>query len=183
MTSNRKIAANQRNSRNARGPRSAAGKLASRVNATTHGLSASVLREHPPSAAIEAFAWALCGAAAGPALFAHAVKIAERRMELRAIRAHQATVLERWRDGVAEQSSSNHCVLDVIDGKTLELPGTQSEGEGREEHEPLKTVAPDLTTLERYERRAWSRLKRAIREFMTTKALQQMVQPESAAAR
>jgi len=183
MMSNRKILAIRRNSRNACGPRSVAGKLASRVNATTHGLSASVLRQPPPAGAIEAFARAFCGAAADPALFARAVEIAERRMELRAVRAHQATVLERWRDRLAEKSGNKDCVLEAIDSKTVELAGTRSEGEGGDENESLKAAAPNLTTLERYERRAWSRLKRAIREFMTTKALQQMVQPESAAAR
>jgi hypothetical protein len=182
MIPKRKIATNSRNSRNAGGPRSAAGKLVSRVNAMTHGLSASVLR-HPHSAgAIEAFARALCGTDDDLVLFAHAVQIAERRMELRAIRAYQAAVVERWRDGLAGQSGNWDCFPDAIDGKTLELAGTQNEGEGRDEHGPPIATA-ELTTLENYERRAWSRLKRAIREFMTTKALQQIAQPGSATAR
>jgi hypothetical protein len=40
----------------------------------------------------------------------------------------------------------------------------------RDEHEALKVAVPDLVRLERYERRAWSRQKRAIREFMSIKA-------------
>jgi hypothetical protein len=41
--------------------------------------------------------------------------------------------------------------------------------EGRDEHEALEAAIPDLTRLDRYERRAWSRQKRAIREFMRIK--------------
>ena len=182
MSSKRIIVAN-RNNRSACGPRSAAGKLASRDNATTHGLSASVLRQPHPAGAIKAFARALCGTDGDSALFARAVQIAERRMELRATRAHQASVLEQWRDRLAEKSANKDGVLDPIDGKTLELAGTHSEGEGRDEHGPPIAATAELTTLENYERRAWSRLKRAIREFMTIKALQQIAQPGSAAAR
>jgi hypothetical protein len=36
----------------------------------------------------------------------------------------------------------------------------------RDEYEALEEAAPDLIRLDRYERRAWSRQKRAIRDFM-----------------
>jgi hypothetical protein len=36
----------------------------------------------------------------------------------------------------------------------------------RDDYEALEAAVPDLIRLERYERRAWSRQKRAIREFV-----------------
>ena len=39
----------------------------------------------------------------------------------------------------------------------------------RTEYEALEEAVPDLVRLERYERRAWSRHKRAIREFLNLK--------------
>jgi hypothetical protein len=40
----------------------------------------------------------------------------------------------------------------------------------RDEHDALREAMPDLNRLLRYERRAWSRRKRATREFMAVKA-------------
>jgi hypothetical protein len=37
------------------------------------------------------------------------------------------------------------------------------------EHEAMKAAAPDLKRLERYGRRAWSRLKRAMRDLIELK--------------
>lgn len=41
----------------------------------------------------------------------------------------------------------------------------------RDEYEALEKAAPDLESVERYERRAWSRQLRAIRDFMTMERL------------
>ena len=40
---------------------------------------------------------------------------------------------------------------------------------GSDEYDALEEAVPDLTRLERYERRAWLRQKRAIREFLNLK--------------
>ena len=98
MTSNRKIAANGRNSSKACGPRTAAGKSDASRNALRHGLAAITHREPLPSLEIEEFARALCSDDTDPAAFAQAVKIAENEMALRAIRAQQVAVIERLRD-------------------------------------------------------------------------------------
>jgi hypothetical protein len=98
MTSNRKIEANRRNSRKSCGPRTAAGKATASRNALRHGLAALTHRQPAPSAEVEEFARALCGNDRDPILFAQAVKVAQTKMELRAIRTQKVAVVERMRD-------------------------------------------------------------------------------------
>ena len=57
-----------------------------------------------------------------------------------------------------------------IDNDVLDWARREIEACRRDEHEALKAAAPDLVRLDRYECRAWSRQKRAIREFMKVKA-------------
>jgi hypothetical protein len=229
MTSNRKIAANRRNSRKACGPRSAAGKSDASRSALRHGLAAITHRQPLPSIEIEELARALCGDNTDPALFAQAVKIAENEMLLRAIRAQQVAVIERLREpslvpfvkkdnsfqlGLARfmegwlaeweiearlpkllekykdqmlpilehDNKYPNCLRnigdlytileepDYIDEQTRESARKQIEErdriEQRDEYEALETAIGDLVRLDRYQRRAWSRQKRAIRHFI-----------------
>ena len=53
--------------------------------------------------------------------------------------------------------------------------------EERDEHEALAAAVGDLIRLDRYQRRAWSRQKRAIREFIRMKTTNRNIQPTSAA--
>jgi hypothetical protein len=53
----------------------------------------------------------------------------------------------------------------------------------RDEHEALKEAIPDLIRLERYERRAWSRQRRAIREFLNIKFTRKFVKTAASKAR
>jgi hypothetical protein len=61
---------------------------------------------------------------------------------------------------------------DSIDDKTLELARQQIEQqtEKRDEYEALEAASLDLKRLDRYQRRTWSRQKRAIREYVKIKA-------------
>jgi hypothetical protein len=58
---------------------------------------------------------------------------------------------------------------DQIDDKILEL--TRELIEERDEYQALEAAILDLTRLDRYERRAWSRQNRAIREFVRIKLM------------
>jgi hypothetical protein len=58
-----------------------------------------------------------------------------------------------------------------IDEQMLELARREIAASGRDKYEALEAAAPDLMRLDRYERRAWSRQKRAFREFMRIKAV------------
>ena len=53
--------------------------------------------------------------------------------------------------------------------RALDLARKQIEQQQRDEHEAMQEATPDLVRLERYERRAWSRQQRAIREFLSIK--------------
>jgi hypothetical protein len=52
------------------------------------------------------------------------------------------------------------------ESNALELAKKQVEEQERDDHEALAAAVPDLIRLERYQRRAWSRQKRAIRQFI-----------------
>ena len=59
---------------------------------------------------------------------------------------------------------------DTIDEQTIERARKRvkecEQTEGRDEYKALEVAIPDLKRLGRYERRAWARQKRALREFM-----------------
>ena len=63
-----------------------------------------------------------------------------------------------------------------LDNEILECARKEIEARQRDEHQALRTAAPDLVRLDRYECRAWSRQKRAIQEFMMIKAEARSVQ-------
>jgi hypothetical protein len=91
-------------------------------------------------------------------------------------------VLEKYRDRL--QGDPNYSPYDRVplglkvlleepdleeEQRALDLARKQIERQQRDEHEALKEAIPDLIRLERYERRAWSRQQRAIREFLNIK--------------
>ena len=91
-------------------------------------------------------------------------------------------VLEKYRDRL--QGDPNHSPYDLVplglkvlleepdseeEQRALDLARKQIEQQQRDEHEALQKAIPDLIRLERYERRAWSRQQRAIREFLNIK--------------
>jgi hypothetical protein len=63
--------------------------------------------------------------------------------------------------------------------RALDLAWKQIEQQQRDEHQAMQEAIPDLIRLERYERRAWSRQQRAIREFLNIKFTRNL--PEMAA--
>ena len=101
MTSIRKIAANQRNSRSSSGPRTAAGRSSASRNALRHGLAAVTHRQAPPSAEVGQLAKAICGDDNDPEILALAVKIAETELVLQVIHAEQIAAIERLREPYA----------------------------------------------------------------------------------
>ena len=57
----------------------------------------------------------------------------------------------------------------------LEVARRQIEREGRTEYEALEEAIPDLIRLERYERRAWARHKRAMLDFLNLKFTKSLI--------
>ncbi len=61
-----------------------------------------------------------------------------------------------------------------VEQQALDLARKHIKAQERDEYEALEEAIPDLKRLDRYERRAWSQQKRAIREFMNIKLLRQL---------
>jgi hypothetical protein len=77
MSSEKQIAANRRNGRKSKGPRTAPGKARASRNALRHGL-ASISRHNPAVAPrIESIARAICPDTSNPSLFEQALIIGE----------------------------------------------------------------------------------------------------------
>ena len=85
-----------------------------------------------------------------------------------------------WRDGTDDIVPVRLKALleeptDEEEERALQLARAEIRRQERNDHEALEAAIPDLIRLERYERRAWSRHKRAIREFGLIKFHQRYV--------
>jgi hypothetical protein len=139
MATDRQIAANRRNGSLGRGPKTSAGKARSSRNALKHGLSIPVSRDKTLRRKIAVLARILAQSEAGN-VFGQARAAAEAEFELARARAVMEAVLTRA-------------------GNTAEWNGGPGQGSA------LINVLPKLQRLERYERRAFSKRKRALRDL------------------
>jgi hypothetical protein len=139
MATDRQIAANRRNGSLGRGPKTSAGKARSSRNALKHGLSIPVSRDKTLRRKIAVLARILAQSEAGN-VFGQARAAAEAEFELARARAVIEAVLTRA-------------------GNTAEWNGGPGQGTA------LINVLPKLQRLERYERRAFSKRKRALRDL------------------
>jgi hypothetical protein len=139
VTSAARAAANRRNAARSSGPRSALGKQRSARNALRHGLSVPQLRDADSAGKLEALTDAVRAATGAPRQVA--ALIAEARLEL--LRARQATVetLNAALRAQAETSGAS-CDSDTRLGLAV------------------AAKVHLLAAFVRYERRAWSRLKK-----------------------
>jgi hypothetical protein len=139
MATDRQIAANRRNGSLGRGPKTSAGKARSSRNALKHGLSIPVSRDKTLRRKIAVLARILAQSEAGN-VFGQARAAAEAEFELARARAVMEAVLTRA-------------------GNTAEWNGGPGQGTA------LINVLPKLQRLERYERRAFSKRRRALRDL------------------
>jgi len=171
MTSERKIASNRRNARLSTGPRTPAARKRATRNALRHGLAASAASDHIISAEVERLAIVLAGEKPQPA-----------RLELARIAAEAAVTLVRVRTArvdlvnqVAACTSASRATdigqnIDRI-GKRVRVANPQppiaADGAPQNEAGAFLQILPQLVKLDRYEQRAPSRRKRAIRSLLT----------------
>jgi hypothetical protein len=95
MSSEKQIAANRRNARKSRGPKTPAGKAVASRNALRHGL-ASISRHNPAVAPrIEGIARAICADTSNPSLFEQALIIGETTCVLGCVCAERIARAER----------------------------------------------------------------------------------------
>jgi hypothetical protein len=144
MSSERQLLANRANARRSTGARTRQGKARARRNALRHGLAASTLKNSAISADVERLATIIAGDDANPSKFEQASIIAETELTLVKIRAIRAGLINDHASDLA-----------------LELPP----GQALQTEPAFLQVMPVLLKLGRYERRAFSRRKRAMRDY------------------
>jgi hypothetical protein len=133
MTSDRKIESNRKNAQKSTGPRSEAGQRRSQRNALRHGLSVAIGSDPSFSEDIKQLAGTLAQGRSGPNIGEFAHQAAEAEIDLLRIRKLRA--------------SRFNAVL----------------GNSERKLDDRSELDEQLAKLERYERRAFSRRKRAFR--------------------
>jgi hypothetical protein len=134
MTSEAKIVANRRNAQRSTGPRTAPGKARVRRNAVRHGLAACVVGDLNAATEVDRIAATIHGPEACSSEREQAVAIAEAQVTLKQVRRARTKILDQMLSGPPTTDGSDAAA-----------------GLNR------------LLRLERYERRALSRRKRAVR--------------------
>lgn len=185
VVSSRKQQANRANAKRSTGPRTAEGKARVSHNALGYGLAIPVTANPAFQAEIDQLAQAIlliCGPGANLEL---ATRVAEAQVDLNRVRSARhhlisctlqeppsadktQLVLSRERDNVSLRkllSSRSNCLQimhELSKGQARDAPAESPEE--REAH-VLDGIAKELNALERYESRALSRRKLAVRAF------------------
>lgn len=148
MTSERKINANRKNAQASTGPKSYVGRARSARNALRHGLSLPVALNPAWSKDVEDLAQEIAGPAADPQILDLARHVAEAQIELGRVRQARHQLLT---ENMQERDEPGG---DITTPEGLEEFATILAQENRQ-----------LVAMNRYERRALSRRKFAIRAF------------------
>jgi hypothetical protein len=135
MTTDRKIASNRKNAKKSTGPRSEDGRRRSRANALRHGLAIAIGSDPSFSSEIETLAVTLELGSGKQTVGDFARQFAEAEIDLLRVRKIRASQFK------------------AIIGNPDARPEAHSQ------------LNENLAKLERYERRAYSRRKRALREM------------------
>jgi hypothetical protein len=160
MSSQKQIEANRRNAQNSKGPRTTGGKARASRNSRKHALNTISHNNSLFAPRIEAIARAVCPETTNSALWEQALIIGECTTVLVCVQATRIALLEQ-----SLGSTSAH--MTDVDAAGTELERSESEPDPpRDEFAAMGLAARDLDRLERYERRALSRRKRAIEMYM-----------------
>jgi hypothetical protein len=194
MTSTRQIWSNRANARVSTGPKTATGRARSARNALRFGLSLPVFSDPVLSQEVAALAHQIAGADAGPEIRDLAHRVAEAQIDLRRVRALRLDFMSRALRDPCYDTRSNwnkkvrlalrivrkSCRCENIPEEEARLLASKPEGPNKFTA-ILTDIAQRLPALDRYERRALSRRKFAIRAFDAARArLVEAVRPTAA---
>jgi len=173
MISERKIKANRQNAAHSTGPNTRDGKARASRNAYRHGLAVSVLNDPAVSAEVERLARAIVGKRSDAYELLQARIIVEAEFDLLRVRMTRTKMIDSVAAGQGLKLPAR------TEGPAPQRPGANDAGsqtatdlspsplcsEMEITLQSLLRALPELETLERYERRAFSRRRRAIRQM------------------
>jgi hypothetical protein len=172
VTSERKISANRANARASTGPKTERGRLHGARNALRHALSLPVSSDPVFSEEVEVLTREIIGTDADPELKVLAHRIAEAQIDLRRVRHARHQLLSRvlsadpyHGSAVTPGQASASAWPDIIMEEVIEEVSSSKPEAPYQLTAILVETTPRLLALDRYERRALSRRKFAIRAF------------------
>ena len=160
MTSAQKIAANRRNAARSTGPRTAQGKARASRNAFKHGLAASIAYDSAQSEEIDRLANAIAGDTSEAAALGLARSAAEAHLELLCARKFRLALL------------NTAIVMGRLEAANASVRrDTDRSVPSASDAAAVTQTVDHLLHLERYERRAFSRRRRLLRECKSQRQL------------
>jgi hypothetical protein len=171
MSSDKQIEANRRNAKKSTGPRTAVGTAVSSRNARKHAFTTNGPHNTVFAAQIETMAKAICPDTSSPRLWQEALTIGECTIVLRCVRAERIALIERLLgDDSSPMTGQGAARVEAVECESM--PASPRDG-----LEAMCLARQALDRLERYERRALSRRKRAVETFI---AIQNDTPPSTA---